>query len=189
LKQYQEYFEQLALMDPLTRLPNRRHLLQTLKKSLSISSRHRQLGALLFIDLDKFKPVNDQHGHAVGDALLQAVAKRFSNFLRAEDTAARIGGDEFIILLGSLNQDRALALEEARAVGEKTIAYLEQPFDVNGHSVEISASIGITLFPSGDLDGDELLKQADAAMYAAKKQGRQCVMVYHELSGEQHHED
>ena len=182
VKRYQEYFEHLALMDPLTHLPNRRNLLQILKKSISTNRRHHQCGALLFIDLDRFKPVNDQFGHAVGDALLQAVATRFTYFLRAEDTAARIGGDEFIILLTQLDSDEMLALEEARSVAEKSIAYLEQPFDIEGHIIEISASIGITIFPQGDLDGDELLKQADRAMYAAKERGRHCVMASSEIA-------
>ncbi len=180
-KLYQEYFEQLALMDPLTRLPNRRHLLRILRKSISTSKRHNQRGAILFLDLDRFKPVNDQYGHSVGDKLLQAVATRFSQFLRAEDTAARLGGDEFIILLSQLNSDESLALEEAKSVAEKSIAYLEQPFDVDELIIEISASVGITLFPSDDLDGDQLLQQADIAMYAAKEQGRGGAVSYQEL--------
>jgi diguanylate cyclase (GGDEF)-like protein len=136
------------------------------------------LGALLFVDLDEFKPVNDNYGHSVGDCLLVEVAQRMQQLLRAEDSVARIGGDEFIVLLPRLSQIRTEAEAESRLVGEKICAVLAAPFEVAGKLLHISASIGVVLFPDHDLDSDELIAKADSAMYKAKHRGRnQLVMA------------
>ena len=177
-RSHQEKIAQLAMMDQLTGLPNRRSLLDMLQHSIATNQRRSQLGALLFVDLDEFKPVNDNHGHNMGDLLLVEVARRMQQLLRAEDSVSRIGGDEFIVLLPRLSQARAEAEAEARLVGEKICALLAEPFEVAGKQLNISASIGIALFPDQDLDSDELIAKADSAMYKAKHRGRnQLVMA------------
>ena len=176
-RSYQDKIAHMAMMDPLTGLPNRRSLLDMLQHSVATNQRRDQLGALLFIDLDEFKPVNDNYGHNVGDRLLVEAAQRMQQLLRAEDSVARIGGDEFIVLLPRLSQVRAEAEAEGRLVGEKICAALAAPFDVAGKQLHISASIGIVLFPDQDLDSDELIAKADSAMYKAKHRGRNQLVV------------
>lgn len=174
-RSYQDKIAQMAMKDPLTDLPNRRSLLDMLQHSIATNQRRNQLGALLFIDLDEFKPVNDNYGHNVGDLLLVEVARRMQQLLRAEDSVARIGGDEFIVLLPTLHPVRAEA--ESRLVGEKICAALASPFEVAGKQLHISASIGIVLFPDQELDSDELIAKADSAMYKAKHRGRNQLVV------------
>jgi diguanylate cyclase (GGDEF)-like protein/PAS domain S-box-containing protein len=176
-RSYQDKIAHMAMMDPLTGLPNRRSLLDMLQHCVATNQRRDQLGALLFVDLDEFKPVNDNYGHNVGDRLLVEAAQRMQQLLRAEDSVARIGGDEFIVLLPRLSQVRVEAEAEGRLVGEKICAALAAPFDVAGKQLHISASIGIVLFPDQDLDSDELIAKADSAMYKAKHRGRNQLVV------------
>ncbi|MDP1704732.1 MAG: sensor domain-containing diguanylate cyclase, partial [Sulfurimicrobium sp.] len=169
---YQDKIARMAMMDPLTGLPNRRSLLDMLHHCIATNQRRGQLGALLYVDLDEFKPVNDNYGHNVGDRLLVEAARRMQKLLRAEDSVSRIGGDEFIVLLPCLSLARAEAEAESRLVGEKICAVLSAPFEVAGKQLHISASIGVVLFPDQDLDSDELIAKADSAMYKAKHRGR-----------------
>ena len=172
-KRAQAAVSYLAHHDSLTRLPNRGRLLDHLA-SLSGDPGHPYSGALLYLDLDRFKPVNDTLGHAAGDALLRAVAQRLRGLLRATDLVARLGGDEFCIV-----QDTA-SLEAASRLAQRVIDTLSAPYDIEGQPLEIGVSIGITLHLSsfGPVDADCLLREADRALYAAKKQGRGRYMFY-----------
>ncbi|GAB2177743.1 diguanylate cyclase domain-containing protein [Dongia sp. agr-C8] len=173
-KRSQQRMEHLAHHDALTGLPNRLMLLTRLEHALSRARRDKGLGAVLFLDLDRFKQVNDTLGHPAGDVLLIAVAKRLRERLRDADTLARLGGDEFVIVLEQLSdRDRAAAL------ALELIARLSEPFDMpGGHVVRIGASIGISLFPADGILPDELIKHADAALYAAKQGGRGTYRFY-----------
>ncbi|MBN1606038.1 MAG: diguanylate cyclase [Polyangiaceae bacterium] len=163
----------LAFYDGLTQLPNRRLLLDRLQQAIARCRRSRSPAALLFIDLDKFKPINDELGHDVGDWLLQAVARRMSECLRPYDTAARVGGDEFVILLPDLAKT-----EQALVIAERVRAALETPFVTSdGQKLEVSASIGVALYPDHGENERELLRAGDEAMYRAKKSGRNRVQV------------
>jgi diguanylate cyclase (GGDEF)-like protein/PAS domain S-box-containing protein len=163
-----------ALFDPLTQLPNRRLLSDRIHQALSKAKRDCGLLALIFIDLDKFKPVNDRLGHAAGDQLLQAVAHRLRTCVRESDTVARVGGDEFVVLLNSVQQT-----PDATLVAEKIHAALRLPFDLpQGQSVQISSSAGLALYPEHGLDEASLSEHADVAMYAAKAGGRDQYQVY-----------
>lgn len=171
-QRYQREIERLAFSDELTGLPNRRLLLDRLQHAMARERREGCYGALLFIDLDHFKAVNDSLGHPAGDALLREVSRRLGLCLRAQDTLARIGGDEFVILLEALADSPELAAERASEVGEKLLASLRPNCWVDGHALAIGASIGITLHPLGRQDATDVLKQADIAMYRAKQGGR-----------------
>ncbi|CAM2008882.1 sensor domain-containing protein [Acanthopleuribacter pedis] len=156
-----------ANFDPLTELPNRILFMDRLGQALELAKRMKTKAALLFIDLDRFKLVNDSLGHAVGDILLQEAAVRLRDCARSSDTVARLGGDEFTIILPNLKESH-----HAEVVARKALAELAKPFNIEGHQLYISGSIGITLYPD---DGDsirDLLKQADTAMYGAKEAGR-----------------
>ena len=171
-KAAEEQIRNLAFYDPLTELPNRRLFMDRLHQALTASIRNGREGALLFLDLDKFKVLNDTLGHDKGDLLLQEVALRLSTCIRETDTVARLGGDEFIILLGDLSDSPEEAAAQAKTVGEKIVAAISLPYRLAGHDCRSTPSVGITLF--GDKRGniDELLKQADIAMYQAKAAGR-----------------
>jgi diguanylate cyclase (GGDEF)-like protein len=163
-----------ALFDPLTQLPNRRLLADRTRQALSHAKRDGGQFALLFVDLDKFKPVNDRYGHAVGDQLLQAVAHRLRVCVRESDTVARVGGDEFVVLLTVVHQT-----SDTTCVAEKIHASLRLPFDLPlGQSVQISSSIGVALYPEHGLDEATLSHHADLAMYTAKTRGRDQYVVY-----------
>ena len=163
----------LANNDALTGLPNRRLLEDRMIQALKSAKRTQHIVAVLFLDLDNFKPVNDSYGHAVGDELLKTVAGRLIRLLREEDTVARIGGDEFIILLPKLRVE-----QQAIVTAEKIVSELAMPFNILGHSVHIGASVGIVLYPRHDIDPYNLIKYADSAMYVAKRQGRNCYSIY-----------
>ncbi|WP_019568662.1 sensor domain-containing diguanylate cyclase [Thioalkalivibrio sp. ALMg13-2] len=176
-KETEAHMQRLAHYDPLTDLPNRTLFFQILDHELTGARRMGQQVALMFVDLDEFKPVNDQHGHAVGDMLLRLVAQRLSGALRDSDVAARIAGDEFVVML-----PRFQSVEESRvhaaAIGEKIRAVLADPFNCDGSEVHISCSIGVALFPLDATDGPALSRAADAAMYVAKNAGRNQVVVF-----------
>jgi diguanylate cyclase (GGDEF)-like protein/PAS domain S-box-containing protein len=163
----------LAEHDALTGLPNRAHLASRLEDMLDkLPAQGGQL-ALLFIDLDHFKPVNDQYGHAVGDKLLQAAARRITATLRGSDFVSRIGGDEFIVVLPAASSEQT-----ARIAATKLRDALMQPFTIDGHPLQIGSSIGIALAPHHAQTPEELLQKADAAMYLAKERGRNCSAVW-----------
>lgn len=164
--------EQLAFYDPLTGLPNRQLLRDRLQHALAIEARSARVGALLFIDIDDFKTLNDTLGHAFGDLLLQQIAQRLHACLREGDTLARLGGDEFVIVLENLADHRQEAAAAATAVGDKLLASFLAPFRLAECVHHSSASLGVTLFNDQPASVDELLKRADLAMYQAKAAGR-----------------
>lgn len=178
----QEAVRRLAYFDPLTQLPNRRLLEDRLQQALSLSRRNQQCGAVLMLDLDNFKPLNDSQGHAVGDLLLQEVARRLTACLRAADTASRVGGDEFVVVLSSLSSSEVESQAHALGVAEKIRMALGEPYTLTVRPQEAAiehrctASIGVALFCTGS--ADDALKRADAAMYAAKAAGRNRVELY-----------
>jgi diguanylate cyclase (GGDEF)-like protein/PAS domain S-box-containing protein len=164
--------EQLAYFDPLTNLPNRRLLDDRLAQALVLSERSEQYGALLFLDLDNFKTLNDTLGHDIGDMLLQQVAKRLITIIREGDTVTRFGGDEFVILLESLNTNAIIAATEINAIANNILDSINQPYNLAGHTYSSSTCIGASLFKGHKTTPDDLLKQADISMYQAKKSGR-----------------
>ncbi len=166
-KQSEEKLARHAYYDNLTDLPNRRLFRSHLKQALSLANRNERKLAVLFVDLDHFKAINDSWGHAVGDRLLQSTAKWLKSCLRASDVVARLGGDEFIILLPEIGHP-----EDATTVAKKLLSALRKPFRIEGREIFTSASIGISLYPD---DGDEaeiLMRNADKAMYCVKQDGR-----------------
>ncbi|MBK9572968.1 MAG: EAL domain-containing protein [Rhodoferax sp.] len=162
----------LAFYDPLTQLPNRRLLRDRLQLALNASARNQLYGAVLMIDLDNFKTINDGKGHDVGDDLLVQTARRIQSCLRQTDTVARLGGDEFVVMLESLCNDAGLAAVLAEGIGEKILHTIRQPCVLADQPHEHTASIGICLFPDFGTTIDDLLKHADLAMYQAKATGR-----------------
>ncbi|WP_434931888.1 EAL domain-containing protein [Shewanella sp. HL-SH5] len=164
--------ERLAYFDPLTKLPNRRLLDDRLKQALILSERSNHYGALLFLDLDNFKTLNDTLGHDIGDMLLQQVANRLITIMRKGDTVSRFGGDEFVILLESLHINAVMAATEVKAIAANILNSINQSYNIAGHSYSTSTSIGAALFLGHKTTSDELLKQADISMYQAKKSGR-----------------
>ncbi len=168
----------LAFFDALTGLPNRRLLLDRLQLALTTSARHGRYGALLFIDLDHFKMLNDTRGHVVGDLLLQEVAQRLRTSVRGDDCVARLGGDEFVLMLQGLAKNAAGAVAQVAVVGEQVLSRLSQVYLLDGFQHHCTASIGVSLFSGNAQDVGELLKCADAAMYAAKNTGRNALAFF-----------
>jgi diguanylate cyclase (GGDEF)-like protein/PAS domain S-box-containing protein len=172
-KAAEAHMHNLAHYDVLTGLPNRALLSDRLQQSIAAAKRERSHMALMFIDLDRFKPINDTLGHHIGDLMLKEVAKRMLECLRESDSAARIGGDEFVVLLPLIETE-----SDAVAVAEKIRNTLEQSFELAGRSLNISSSIGVAVYPGHGGDEKSLLKNADTAMYYAKEAGRNNVMLY-----------
>lgn len=168
----------LAFYDPLTQLPNRRLLLDRLQQALASSSRSEKRGALLFLDLDHFKDLNDSLGHDIGDLLLQQVAQRLVACIREGDTVARLGGDEFVVLLEDLSKDEIDTATHTEAIGEKILSVLNQPYILDSHEHRSTPSIGATLFNDHESSVESLLKQADIAMYEAKASGRNALRFF-----------
>ena len=174
----EETIHNLAHLDPLTNLPNRRLMLQRLKHALASSERSGNRGALLFIDLDNFKTLNDTRGHGVGDQLLQQIGTRLAACVRAADTVARTGGDEFVVILESLTGMADEAAAQAEAVGKKILAAISQGNMLGGLEHQGTASIGITLFCDHQVSPEELMQRADMAMYRAKATGRNALRFF-----------
>ena len=168
----------LAYHDNLTGLPNRTLLTDRINRALARTRRTTRSGALLFLDLDKFKRINDSLGHAVGDALLKELANRLRQTLREEDTIARLGGDEFVVLLESLGQGPDEAIEMAHEIAEKVRHSFDEPFKLRGHELYVTSSIGIVTFPRDGDTVDTLLRHADTAMYHAKGAGRDAARLF-----------
>lgn len=163
----------LAAHDGLTDLPNRMLLHERLSQALASAERHRYLLAVAFLDLDGFKQINDTLGHGVGDRLLQAVALRLVESVRHSDTVSRQGGDEFVLLLSRVEQH-----EDAAATARKIVAGVAVPFDVDGHRIHVTASVGVSIYPQDGTDGEMLIRNADRAMYRAKKRGHNGFQFY-----------
>ncbi|MGE5764127.1 MAG: putative bifunctional diguanylate cyclase/phosphodiesterase, partial [Mycobacterium leprae] len=166
-KEVEERLRWLANYDPLTRLPNRRLFGDRLAQTMIASRRHQARGALILIDLDGFKLINDSLGHQVGDELLVAVADRLRQQRREEDTAARLGGDEFAVLLPEIGH-----AEDAAVVATKILAAVAQPVRIRGHLLNVTVSIGVAVWPDDGVDQHLLLSSADAALYQAKARGK-----------------
>ena len=179
-KASEEQIHNLAFYDPLTNLPNRRLLLDRLQQTLAAYQRNPGYGALLYIDLDNFKTLNDMHGHGVGDLLLQQVGERLKDCIRENDTVARLGGDEFMVMLDNLGKDFQEAGDRARIVTNKIIECINQPYLLADIECNSSPSIGITVFSSMPQEGavGELFKQADMALYQAKAAGRNTLSFF-----------
>ena len=177
MKQQEAALERLAHYDALTGLPNRILLADRMRQALAHAQRSGRLMVVAYLDLDNFKPVNDLHGHDIGDHLLVEIAQRITSVLRATDTVARLGGDEFVILLPEVRD-----MEECNAILARVGDALSEAIRLPGGGVEISvaASIGIALYTGGDVDADALLRRADQAMYQAKHAGRGRIQIFHE---------
>ncbi|QVL48147.1 MAG: ABC transporter substrate-binding protein [Thiocapsa sp.] len=186
-KQMEDHVRQLAFYDSLTRLPNRRLLNDRLSQTMAVSKRCACYGALMFLDLDNFKPLNDKHGHVVGDILLLEVANRLKNCVRETDTVARFGGDEFVVLVGDLMAEKTDARVQAKHIAEKIRSSLAQAYFLtfareSGAETTVehhcTASIGVALFIHHEASQDDILKWADKAMYQAKEAGRNQIRFY-----------
>ena len=171
-KEFEARLEYQAKYDSLTRIANRSLMRDRLEQELHRCQRHGCYGALLFLDLDHFKHINDSLGHPVGDALLVHIAQRLTDSVRKEDVAARLGGDEFVLILGELGQSEEEAAIHAQATAEKIQRVIAQPLLIGDHELQVGSSIGIAIFSPSHSDPDEVLKQADTAMYKSKESGR-----------------
>jgi diguanylate cyclase (GGDEF)-like protein/PAS domain S-box-containing protein len=177
-KQANEKLEHQATYDALTDLPNRRLLIDRLNQAQSNCRRHNHKGAIIFLDLDHFKIINDSLGHAAGDLLLTEVGKRLRNQIRDEDTASRLGGDEFVVLFSELNSDPKIAAQQASQGAGKIQSALSEPFSIQGNELHVTPSLGIVIFPMDNENSEDILKYADSAMYRAKEAGRDTVRFY-----------
>lgn len=178
LKEAQKQIQHLAYHDALTGLPNRLLLMDRLAQQIALLKRHKLRGALLYLDLDHFKHINDSLGHPLGDAVLKMATARLEACMRREDTVARIGGDEFVVLLSTLEGTRAAATSEAKKVADKLRWLLAEPMLIDGHQLCVTPSIGIALIPDHGETTADLLKRADIALYEAKDAGRNAVQVF-----------
>jgi diguanylate cyclase (GGDEF)-like protein/PAS domain S-box-containing protein len=177
-KKSQDDIHRLAFFDVLTGLPNRRLLMDRIDKLLASSERGATFSAVMFIDLDRFKTINDARGHAIGDALLCNAADRLSKLMRKADTVARIGGDEFVVLLGHLSHELPGATHAALTVAEKIRSAIGQDFEIEGQTYNSTASIGVTMLPKTGQTAQDLLREADTAMYRAKSAGRNGIAFF-----------
>lgn len=186
-KQMEEQVRQLAFYDPLTKLPNRRLLNDRLNQAMAVGKRSRRYGAVMILDLDNFKPLNDTHGHLAGDLLLIEVARRLTSCVRGMDTVARFGGDEFVVMLSELNTDKAVSMSQSGIIAEKIRISLSEPYLLTvTHDAKpditvahrCSASIGVVVFIGNEASQDDILTGADTAMYQAKDAGRNLVKFY-----------
>ena len=178
IKQAADEIEPYAFYDPLTDLPNRRQLVTRLNQALASCTRHNKVGAVLFIDLDNFKILNDTHGHHQGDLLLKQVARYLIDCTREDDTVARLGGDEFVVVLENLSTDIKAATNEARTVSEKILVTLNQTYSLYDCEHDSSSSIGVAMFRDNQNSAEKLLRQADIAMYQAKANGRNSLCFF-----------
>ena len=173
LKENEKRLRYMAQHDNLTGLPNRMLFSDRLQQEIFIAKRDKKYFAVMFLDLDKFKPVNDMFGHGVGDLLLKETAKRIQDCVRESDTVARFSGDEFIVLFRAIEHK-----QDAMVVAEKIRHALNQPFELVGQNLQISSSTGVAIYPDHGTDEGQLLKNADIAMYCAKDNGRNMVQLF-----------
>ena len=172
IQKAQEKIQYQASHDFLTGVFNRKSLMGKLQEEFARTKRHDFFDAFLFIDLDGFKSVNDSYGHKTGDSVLINVCRRLESCIREEDYIARIGGDEFCVVLVSVNVNEENAKEDTKKITEKILLSISKPLDIEPHNIQISASIGIKLFPNGVQDINDIINKADIAMYQAKEQGK-----------------
>lgn len=183
-KSYQQKIEKQAYYDQLTNLPNRQYLRDRLTQEISAAKRHGSFGAVLFIDLDKYKIVNDVYGHDTGDELLRQVSERLIKLIRVEDSVGRLGGDEFLVILSNLENNSKSAADNAMAIAEKIRLQLSQQYKINEKHCLIGASIGVCIFPDSYSDCESLIRHADIAMYTAKASGRNSVALFNKTISE-----
>ena len=174
--------KKLAHTDPLTNLPNRRLLSNYFDKFIARTIRHNIVGAVLLMDLDGFKVINDTHGHEAGDKVLVEVASRIRSITRSEDVAARFGGDEFIILIQNLDENKQAAYKIATNVAEKLVSLVNKPIKHDGNLLNVGASIGIRIIGNERIGLENAIKEADTAMYNAKQTGKGKVVLFNNLS-------
>ncbi len=188
--EFNEKIRNMAFYDALTQLPNRRLLEDRLAQTIAASKRSGFYGALLFLDLDNFKPLNDTHGHAAGDLLLVEVSRRINSCVREVDTVARFGGDEFVVVLSELDADKGKSIIQASIVAEKIRSTLGEPYVLNIQSKgeaettiehHCTSSIGVVMFINNETSTEDILKRADIAMYRAKEAGRNLIRFYDAL--------
>ncbi len=172
-QEHERHLRKLAHFDALTRLPNRIMMADRMRQAIATSRRSGEFLAVCMLDLDGFKPVNDTYGHKAGDQLLREVATRLVENIRGDDTAARIGGDEFALLLGGIK-----TVQECETALQRILKAVSMPYSVMGAVVQVSASIGVTIFPNDGVDSDQLLRHADQAMYKAKQSGKNCFTLF-----------
>jgi len=186
-KQMEDHVRQLAFHDVLTELPNRRLLKDRLTQAMAASARSDCYGALMFLDLDNFKPLNDTHGHEVGDLLLIEVANRLKSCVRQVDTVARFGGDEFVVMISELEADKVESAAQARIIAEKIRCTLSEPYLLTIETAgkakktvehQCTVSLGVAFFIGTETSQEEILKRADEAMYQAKEAGRNSIRFY-----------
>jgi len=168
-----------ANYDMLTDLPNRRLLSKRLNHEIKRAGRHHHFGAVLFLDIDHFKTINDSLGHAVGDELLKQIAQRIKKRIRDEDTVARLGGDEFIILIAEASDDMTTASDNAENIATEILQLFHEEFNIDEHIIHTSVSIGISLFPLGETSSDTIIQKADVALYEAKEDGRNTARLFY----------
>lgn len=183
----EQQIRRLAFYDSLTSLANRRLLLDRIQHEMAVAKRYNLYGTLIFLDVDKFKALNDTHGHGEGDKLLVQVARRLLSTLREEDMAARLGGDEFVVLIHAKETGLVEARENAIVIAEKIRAHLSEPYFLMNKKHFFSSSLGVALYPHGATYAEELLQQADKAMYTSKNQGGNYVSFFHESLDSQKH--
>ena len=186
-KEIEEQVREMAFIDPLTKLLNRRMLIDRMNQTMAVTKRNACYGALMFIDLDHFKPLNDQYGHEVGDTLLVEASKRLTACVREVDAVARYGGDEFVVVLSDLHESKVESISQAAIIAEKIRVSLSAPYflplcqaETKAPSIvySVSASIGVVVFTGVNVQLDELVKRADGAMYRAKEAGRNLIRFY-----------
>lgn len=183
----EQQIRKLAFYDSLTSLANRRLLIDRIQHEMAFAKRHNLYGSLIFLDIDKFKTLNDNFGHHTGDQLLIQVSRRLTSILREEDTAARLGGDEFVVLIHAIEENAKKAEHNAEVVAEKIRKSLDEPYLLKNKEFFFSSSIGVVLYPNGAVYADEILQQADKAMYASKNRGGNVVSFFqHGLEAEKH---
>jgi len=179
LKNAQAQIRHLAYHDPLTNLPNRALLMDRLSQQIALLKRHNLRGALLFLDLDHFKHINDSLGHPVGDTVLKIVTARLEASVRMEDTVARLGGDEFVVLLSGLDGSRQEVSNQVQELADTLRELLSEPMFLDGHRLQVTPSIGVALIPDHGSTPADLLKRADIALYRAKDSGRNTTQMFH----------
>ncbi len=179
LKNAQAQIRHLAYHDPLTNLPNRALLMDRLSQQIALLKRHNLRGALLFLDLDHFKHINDSLGHPVGDTVLKIITARLEASVRMEDTVARLGGDEFVVLLSGLEGSRSQVTEQVRSLADTLRELLAEPMSLDGQRLQVTPSIGVALIPDHGSTPADLLKRADIALYRAKDSGRNTTQLFH----------
>jgi len=176
-----EQLNYLAQTDPLTRLPNRRSIFTELEKFIASTVRHKYYGAVLLLDLDGFKEINDEYGHAAGDEVLTVVAERLRSRVRVDEVIGRLGGDEFVLLINNLDAQEQAARDKVINIGEQLVALISKPIAYRNVQLFIGVSIGIRLFGVSEIDTEVAIKDADTAMYRAKQSGKGRCHVFEEL--------